>query len=729
MKRVLSKSENTRPAKHSYWHDLLVLMGVISLCLAVGFFLHLEGTKYAVIFVVIASVFLGGLFFLFQNRRLSRELSQIQCELLLHNKQEEFFEFSFALENTKGQLEFVNDRFRELFFPVIEVLQRNIPNYEHRPFDLLEDSEVYDLDLKTVSLEELQARLDREGQLEFLIQSSHQLGHPRMLMRVSPFDDRGTLIWSCLPESKESQKYYNSRKRLDFLNEFMENAPFGLFSCNFDLILQEMNPSAREAFGEFYAKGSSCIEAFHPEDQTKLEDYLKQFFEDKNVPAHSIDVRMKNSMETVFSINVLRSVDSQKRDAELLVSMTDVTERMRLESQFTQSQKMQAVGQLAGGVAHDFNNMLTAIIGFCDLLLLRHRPGDASFVDTMQIKQNANRAAGLVRQLLAFSRREEVEPRNLNIVDIFSEISSLLNRLIGDNIELDVLHGRDLGRVKFDQVQFEQMIINLAVNARDAMPQGGRLSIQTDQFTAKKPYPIRDEIMPAGDYISISVADTGIGITKENLSKIFDPFFTTKDVGEGTGLGLSMVFGAVRQAKGYIYVHSSGENKGTTFVIYLPKIDASEEEMDDTLLEDIAEQDNTGGGSILLVEDEDAVRLFAARALRSKGYRVTEARSGEVALTLLEEQEEKFDLLVTDMMMPKVSGVEVIHVTRQRFPEIPVICISGYTRETVAADLSNLAHIYFLPKPFSLKQLATRVKEAVDSVETPDDDYKNLPLG
>ncbi|WP_218048951.1 response regulator [Curvivirga aplysinae] len=662
-------------------------------------------------------------------RRVTRELARTQCELLLHNKQEEFFEFSFALENANGQLEFANERFRKLFFSKAKMPMNGTPKYGHRPLELLETGSLYDLELNSVKVETLKKILDVDGELEFLFQFPKQPNTARLRIYVSPFDDRGTLIWSCLPETKESKEYHRSRKRLNFLNEFMENAPFGLFSCDQNFILQEVNPSAQEALGKAYSRGESFIDAFHIEDQEKLQNYLKQFFGDENVPAHSIDVRMKNSMETVFSVNVLRSGPRQKADAELLVSMTDITERMRLESQFTQSQKMQAVGQLAGGVAHDFNNMLTAIIGFCDLLLLRHRPGDASFVDTMQIKQNANRAAGLVRQLLAFSRREKVEPRNLNIVDIFSEISSLLNRLIGDNIELDVLHGRDLGRVKFDHVQFEQMIINLAVNARDAMPQGGRLSIQTDQFISKKPYPIRDEIMPAGEYVSISVTDTGTGITKENLNKIFDPFFTTKDVGEGTGLGLSMVFGAVRQSKGYIYVHSLGENRGTTFVIYLPKIDVSEEELDDALSEDITEQDNTGGGSILLVEDEDAVRLFAARALRSKGYRVTEARSGEVALTLLEEREEKFDLLVTDMMMPKVSGVEVIHATRQQFPEIPVICISGYTRETVAADLSNLSHIYFLPKPFSLKQLATRVKEAVDSVETADDDYKNLPLG
>ena len=246
-----------------------------------------------------------------------------------------------------------------------------------------------------------------------------------------------------------------------------------------------------------------------------------------------------------------------------MLHFIDVTEQKNLEVQFAQSQKMQAVGQLAGGVAHDFNNLLTAMIGFCDLLLMRFRPGDPSFADIMQIKQNANRAANLVRQLLAFSRQQTLQPRILDITDVLVELSHLLRRLIGENIELKVVHGRDLGLVKVDQGQLEQVIINLAVNARDAMPGGGTLTIRTANHVQSGAMRRGHEIMPAGNYVLIEVADTGIGIPKENLERIFEPFFSTKEIGSGTGLGLSTVYGIVKQTGGFVFVDSdAGRGRG-----------------------------------------------------------------------------------------------------------------------------------------------------------------------
>src|SRR6185437_16020717 len=318
----------------------------------------------------------------------------------------------------------------------------------------------------------------------------------------------------------------------------------------------------------------------------------------------------------------------------VILHFIDTTEQKSLEVQFAQSQKMQAVGQLAGGVAHDFNNLLTAMIGFCDLLLLRFRPGDPSFADIMQIKQNANRAANLVRQLLAFSRQQTLQPRVLNITDVLAELSHLLRRLIGENIELKMVHGRDLGLVKVDQGQLEQVIINLVVNARDAMRGGGTLTVRTSNITNADPTHSGHEIMPPGDYVLIEVEDTGEGIPKENLVRIFEPFFSTKEVGSGTGLGLSTVYGIVKQTGGFVFVDSA-PGRGATFTIYLPRHQASE-----ALLaprNELAEggataRDLTGAGTVLLVEDEDPVRLFSARALRNKGYRVIEAKSGEAAL-------------------------------------------------------------------------------------------------
>lgn len=391
----------------------------------------------------------------------------------------------------------------------------------------------------------------------------------------------------------------------------------------------------------------------------------------------------------------------------------DLSEKKALEAQFVQSQKMQAIGQLAGGVAHDFNNLLTAIIGFCDLLLLRHKPGDPSFGDIMQIKQNSNRAANLVRQLLAFSRQQTLRPRVHDIGDILTEISHLLRRLIGANIELDLVHGRDVGLVKVDEGQMEQVLINLAVNARDAMGGGGRLTIGTENFTNRKPRKLISEEMPPGHWILIRVADTGCGIQEEHLGRIFEPFFTTKAVGEGTGLGLATVYGIIRQTGGFLDVESA-VGKGTAFHIYLPR--TMETEQEETAEAPGAEtgepKDLTGSERILLVEDEDAVRTFSQRALSNKGYEVLTADSGESALELMERQENRnIDLLVTDVVMPVMDGPTLARRMRETSPNLRIIFMSGYTEDKLKDHMGE--NIYFLPKPFTLRQLAEKVKDVL----------------
>jgi two-component system cell cycle sensor histidine kinase/response regulator CckA len=376
---------------------------------------------------------------------------------------------------------------------------------------------------------------------------------------------------------------------------------------------------------------------------------------------------------------------------------------------------MQAVGQLAGGIAHDFNNLLTAMIGFCDLLLQRYQPGEQSFSDIMQIKQNANRGARLVRQLLAFSRQQTLQPRVLDVTDVLTELSSLLHRLLGESIELKFVHGRDLGKVKVDQGQLEQVIINLAVNARDAMPRGGTLTLSTRNCSLLSEIDrAHAEIMPAGDYVMVTVSDTGIGMPQDVLDRIFDPFFTTKEVGSGTGLGLATVYGIIKQTGGFIFADSEGETKGSVFTIYLQRYEGTEERTSARapVERPPAAKDLTGGGSILLVEDEDPVRMFGARALRSKGYHVVEARNGEQAIELLNDSD--FDLLITDMVMPKADGAAVVAAARKRMPTIPVICISGYAQESVIREVESLDNVNFLAKPFSLRQLASKVKDVLD---------------
>jgi two-component system, cell cycle sensor histidine kinase and response regulator CckA len=394
----------------------------------------------------------------------------------------------------------------------------------------------------------------------------------------------------------------------------------------------------------------------------------------------------------------------------------DTTESKTLEVQLAQSQKMQAIGQLAGGVAHDFNNVLTAIIGFSDLLLAKHRPTDPAFADIMNIKQNANRAANLVRQLLAFSRRQTLRSEVLSLTDILSDLGNLLGRLLGEKIELKILHGRDLGLVKVDVNQFEQVIINLAVNARDAMPKGGTLTIRTANVSEEESRAVNPGLMPPGEYVMCELSDTGTGIPKDILDKIWEPFFSTKDVGKGTGLGLSTVYGIIKQTDGFVFCDSE-LGRGTSFRIYLPRHSASEQREPEPKEEkrDVRRADLTGKGTILLVEDEDAVRAFAARALASRGYTVLEANSGERALEIAEEQAGKFDLVLSDVVMPEMDGPTLLKELRKRGITAKTIFISGYAEDAFEKNLESEQDFYFLPKPFSLKQLAEAVKEVMGS--------------
>lgn len=424
-----------------------------------------------------------------------------------------------------------------------------------------------------------------------------------------------------------------------------------------------------------------------------------------------LEIRLNPPRDRTVALFVSRLSEEDGARSGYILHFIDQTEQKNLEAQFAQSQKMQAVGQLAGGVAHDFNNLLTAMIGFCDLLLLRFRPGDQSFADIMQVKQNANRAASLVRQLLAFSRQQTLQPRVIDIGEVLSELSHLLNRLLGENIELRLAHGRDLGPVKVDPGQLEQVIINLAVNARDAMPKGGTLQIRTENIDLAKSIGQGAEIIPPGSYVRIEVTDTGIGIPPDILGRIFEPFFSTKDVGSGTGLGLSTVYGIVKQTGGFIHVDST-IGAGTRFHIYLPR-HQGEAAAPAAPAEEPPTGDLTGVGTILLVEDEAPVRMFTARALRNKGYTVLEARSGDMALELIAETHDRIDLVITDVMMPRMDGPTLVDHIRAKLPTIKVIFISGYAEDTFGERLSGGEGLHFLPKPYSLKDLAAAVKEII----------------
>ena len=436
-----------------------------------------------------------------------------------------------------------------------------------------------------------------------------------------------------------------------------------------------------------------------------------------------LEVKMVSDREIITQVFVKRfglvgkDPSGATEQSGLMLYFIDTTDQKHMQIQFAQSQKMQAIGQLAGGVAHDFNNLLTAMIGFCDLLLQRHKPGDQSFNDIMQIKQNGNRAANLVRQLLAFSRQQTMQPKVLSLADVLSELANLLRRLIGAQIKLEMVHGRDVGLVKVDQGQLEQVIINLVVNARDAMPNGGTVAIRTRNHKQEMHVMRGQDDMPPGNYICIEVSDLGVGIPPENIQRIFEPFFSTKEIGSGTGLGLSTVYGIVRQTGGFIGVEST-VGVGTTINVYLPVYERTGNEPAEIKQEESHEDkpgpDLTGAGTILLVEDEDAVRVFSSRALRNKGYNILEARSGEEAIEVLTKEGDKVDLIVSDVVMPQMDGPTMYKHVREKWPKIKVIFVSGYTEDRLREQFTSGETIYFLPKPFTLKQLAGKVKDVME---------------
>ncbi len=426
-----------------------------------------------------------------------------------------------------------------------------------------------------------------------------------------------------------------------------------------------------------------------------------------------VDVGLRGERDR--SARLLISAADESDGPGATIYALDTTELRTLKENFAQSQKMQAIGQLAGGVAHDFNNVLTAIIGYSDLLLANHRPTDPSFQDIMQIKQNANRAAGLVRQLLAFSRRQTLRPEVLQLGDVLSELQMLMRRLVGEKIGLDLRHGRDLWLVKADLNQFEQVIVNLVVNARDAMPNGGRIDLRISNLDAAQCAGINEKSLPAADYVMVEVEDTGHGIPAEVKDKIFEPFFTTKEVGKGTGLGLAMVYGIVKQTGGYVFCNST-VGAGTTLRILLPRYVPGEGE-DEARGEPPKKSaaDLTGHGTILLVEDEEAVRAFGARALAARGYTVLEASNGGEALEVVDKNPGKIDLIVSDVVMPEMDGPTMFGELRKRGVMAKVIFVSGYAEEAFAKNLPEGEDFGFLAKPFTLKQLIEAVKGAAAS--------------
>jgi signal transduction histidine kinase/CheY-like chemotaxis protein len=392
----------------------------------------------------------------------------------------------------------------------------------------------------------------------------------------------------------------------------------------------------------------------------------------------------------------------------------DVTERHTLEQQYRQAQKMEAIGQLAGGVAHDFNNLLTAILGYAALLAEEFAVGDPKRADIEEIRKAGERAAGLTRQLLAFSRQQVMQSTILDLNGLTNNLANMLRRLIGEHIELNLSLSSDLGSVKADPGQLEQVIMNLAVNARDAMALGGRLTVETANIELDDAYGKSHGIAPfsAGSFVMLAVSDTGIGMDEVTKRRIFEPFFTTKPRDQGTGLGLATVYGIVKQSGGYVWVYSE-PGQGTTFKIYLPRIDEPAAALSEA---DVSKEViDRGSETILLVEDEESVRVLSRILLERAGYLVLDAANPQEALATISGYAEPIDLLLTDVMMPGESGPELFRHLIAARPETRVLYISGYADQAIVSRGVLEAGVPFLQKPFSAAGLARKVREVLDS--------------
>jgi two-component system cell cycle sensor histidine kinase/response regulator CckA len=498
------------------------------------------------------------------------------------------------------------------------------------------------------------------------------------------------------------------------IHALLDSLPLGLALADVDGRFTYLNKAFRRAAGLSPDDRPPAYpgDLLVDEDKGPVSDSVRRFARGRALSG-DIAVRLKAKPDEPVALTIAGA--RGLGGAAVLLSLKDNSEEARLKREVAQATKMQAVGQLAGGVAHDFNNILTAILGYCDLMLMRHTPGDSDYDDIQQIRSNSNRAAGLTRQLLAFSRQQTLRPQVLQLPDVIAEVSNLLKRLLGETVKLQVKHGRNLGSVRADPGQLEQVIVNLAVNARDAMlakdPMGGgTLTLQTFAFPAEEVRRMGSDILPVADYTGFKVIDTGTGIPRNIIGKIFEPFFTTKEVGKGTGLGLSTVYGIVKQSGGFIFADSE-EGKGTTFTLYFPvhKAEAG------TAPKKSKGQDKArelwGSGTILLVEDETMVRAVAERALTRHGYHVLTAENGEAALEIL-AREGKVDLLISDVVMPTMDGPTTVRHARKTHPDLPILFISGYAEEQLRRSI-DLERVSFLAKPFSVQKLAEAARDTI----------------
>lgn len=515
-------------------------------------------------------------------------------------------------------------------------------------------------------------------------------------------------------EVAESENRRARRSAEEKYRAIFENAVEGIFQSTPEGRFISVNPAMARILGfdspEDLMEHRKDIATEHYADPEARARLLRVLAEEGVVAGHECEVFRKDQSRIWVLVN-LRAI--RDRSGSLLCyegSLEDTTERKMLEEQLRQSQKLEAVGQLAGGIAHDFNNLLTAILGYSDLAIRRLNAEDPLHRNLSEIKRAAERASSLTSQLLAFSRKQILQPKVINLNSIVSDMDRMLRRLIGEDIDLLTKTEPELGSVKADPGQIEQVLLNLAINARDAMHEGGKLTIETANVSLGGEYAVRHVGNASGDYVMLAVSDTGTGMDDETRARCFEPFFTTKEVGRGTGLGLSTVYGIVTQSGGNIWVYSE-VGRGTTFKIYLPRIDTA---ADETASDARSAQTTRGTETILLAEDDDSVRKLACEVLEMGGYQVLEAANGGAAFLICERHEGRIDMLLTDVVMPEMSGRELWGRLNSMRPGMRALYMSGYTGTAVVRNGVLACDTNFIQKPFSPEGLLQKVRQVLD---------------
>jgi PAS domain S-box-containing protein len=509
----------------------------------------------------------------------------------------------------------------------------------------------------------------------------------------------------------EHKRYEEALRRSEArYRSLILSAAYGIYRCTAEGRFLDVNPALISMLGYGSVEELLGLDVrqevfFNPQElERMIEDYRR------TGSLNSVEVQWKRKDGRVIIVRLSgRAVSSVDEPEEVLeIFAEDITDRRQLEEQFRQAQKMEAVGRLAGGVAHDFNNLLMVINGYTEVLLEQLEDGAPMHQKVHFIQQAAERATTLTRQLLAFSRKQLLELKVVDVNAVVGDIQRLLRPLIGENIELVTRLSPEAGRTRADTGQLEQVIMNLVVNAKDAMPEGGKITIQSADVTVRPNFREHRFIQP-GRYVAISLSDTGHGMDKETQSRIFEPFFTTKEKGKGTGLGLSTVYGIVKQSGGYVFAESK-LGAGTTFYIYLPRV---EESLEDSRPPGAPENDKGGSETVLLVEDEDSVRELVRETLVARGYNVLEAENGESGLQVAEAYPNRIDMLITDVVMPGIGGRELAKRLLLMRPTLSVLYLSGYTEDAIVHQGGLGPGTAFLQKPFTLQNLARKVREVL----------------